>query len=139
MTLALLELVVVLTDVEGIVDELPVSVVRNMVNADDTTGGSISVGGTGDGADSEVDGFLDLHLVPVVSVEDTVGESTTGTDSKEVSGKAGSVIIDVVETGSGLIRSSEHSSHGESLASVLSHDTAKDHRGHGDGRLLAVT
>jgi hypothetical protein len=129
----------VITDVQGVVDDFPVTVVSNMVDSDDTTRGSISVGSTGDSTDTEVNGFLDFHIVLIVSVENTISEGTTGTDREEVTRETGGVIIDVIEVSTSLIRSSEHSSHGESTSSVLSHDRAQDHRGHRHGALLSVT
>jgi hypothetical protein len=43
--LRLLELVVKLGDIDGIVNEIPLASVGNMVDADDTTGGGVLEGG----------------------------------------------------------------------------------------------
>jgi len=139
MTLALFKFVVSLTYIESVMNNFPVTIVCNMIDTNDTTGSRVSVSGTFDSADSKLDCFVVGHLVSVVSVKNTISEGTSGTDSKESALKTGSVIIDIIKTGTILVRSSKHGSHAESTSAVLSHDAAEDHRGHGNGAFLSMS
>lgn len=138
MSLAVLEFVVKVGDIYLVVNQVPGTMIGHVVNTDDTTGSGILESGTSDCTDAEVGGFFEGHVVSVVSVEHTVGESASRADSEELSSQSGRIIIDIVQRSACIVGASEHGTHGESISLVLAHDTTEHHGSHGDGRSLAV-
>jgi len=127
MLFGLLKLVMKIWDIELIVDKNPVAIICNVIDSDYTTRGRIFESCTRDSTLSKFDCLIDSKVPSILCVKDTVSESTSRTDSEKITWDSGSIIINIVEVSTVLVWSGEHTSHAQSISSVLFHHIAEHH------------
>ena len=77
MLLCGLEFIVFLRDIKGVMNEVPMALISDMINSHNTSRGRVFVCGRGDCSDSESYSLLKGHIVSVVSIKHTISEGSS--------------------------------------------------------------
>jgi hypothetical protein len=111
-----------------------------VVQVDETTRVSISVGGGQDTSAAQSQSLLICQVVSVLGVQHTIGKGLTGTNTEQVAGKSRAVAVNVVQGGTLLLgHSGTHGTHRQTHALVLVDQVGENlgGSGHGDAALVS--
>lgn len=100
------EFVVEVADIDGRISGS--SLGSNVSDVADASGTGITESGVHDGTSSELEGFIVSHLWLVMSVQDTIGVQRTRTDGADTLVETLPVVVNVEDSRSSLVVSSNH-------------------------------
>jgi len=115
--------------VHVVAELLDPTILANVVDVDDATTHSVTVSGMEDGSLAEFYCLLDSEILSVVGIKDTVGVGRARTSTEQVTSKTSALVVDVEELWSSvLVPAGDHCAHGQTVASILIDNVAKNLR-----------
>ena len=97
------------------------TILGDVIQVIDTTGSRITMRRVINGTLAQINGFFHGQIFAVIVIQHTVRVGRTRSDREHFTLQAGTIVIDVVELGTGLVPSGDHGTHGESVPTVGCH------------------
>mmetsp|Transcript_52631 Transcript_52631/g.91857 ORF Transcript_52631/g.91857 Transcript_52631/m.91857 type:complete len:239 (+) Transcript_52631:181-897(+) len=110
-----------------------------MVHVVDASGVRIAVRGVQNSALAQLNGLLHGHIEPPVVIQDTIREGRTGADTEKIAVDASGVVIHVVQLRAGLVPTSDHRAHAQTVTAVLVHRIGQQLGSRGDRNSFLVS
>jgi hypothetical protein len=113
------EFVMHIVDIDA-VDVRP-TFLGDVVQIVDTTGGSVAVRGMVNRTLPQINRFLERQILTVVVVQNAVGKQRSRANGKVLTMETRRVVVDIVQLRTGLVPSSDHGAHAQTVSTVVGH------------------